>query len=181
MSTWILIIGLVGAIGVGVAYYTGTIRWYVAVPAVLGILLLAMAAQAANAQANTRVRLSTSAVECHSYSVTEYRNGVVFGSELWHLNQRLSWCQVPPSGPVWEGPVVHRSHGTNAFWVFNDYQTKTKVKKLLNPTRWQVYVKAAFTGSPDFYGIAEHNYPWIRMTIWKKNWQHVAYTASCGC
>jgi hypothetical protein len=178
LQSWIIILGVLGAGAVGVAYWHNTIRWFVAIPLVVAILLLAMAAQ--TAQANTRVRLSTSAVECHQYSVTEYRNGVL-GKELWHLNQRLNWCQIPPSGPVWEGPVVHRSHGTNVFWLFNDYQAKTKVKKLLNPTRWQVYVKASFTGSPDFYGIAEHNYPWIRMTIWKKNWQHVAYTASCGC
>lgn len=180
MSSWIFIIGLAGCAGIGVAYYTRTIRWYVAAPAVVMILLLTMAAQ--TAQANTRVRLSTYDVECHRYSVTEFRDGVPpISSQLWRVNQRLDWCQIPPGGRVWSGPVVHRSHGTNLFWLFNGYQAKTTVKKLLNPTRWQVYVKAMFTGSPDLYGLAEHNYPWIRMTIWKKNPQHVSYTDSCGC
>lgn len=166
---------------VGFLYWTSRIPLWLAFPLVVAAIALFASVQ--SAQANTKVRWSMYDGTCYRYSVTEYRYGLTFGfnGNLWSLNQRLDWCSVGWGGRVWSGPVVHRSHAENAWWDFTEYQAKTSVHKLLNPTRWQVYVKAKFSAKPDLWGITEHNYPWIRMTIWKANPSHVHYDASCGC
>jgi hypothetical protein len=166
---------------VAAAFYTNRIRWYVAVPLVVAVMLCSMAAQAA--QADTRVRWSMPTPGCYRSSVTEYRNGVTQGllGPLWTMNQRLNWCQIAPGATVWSGPTVHRSHTVNGFWIWDGYVAKTRVKRLDNPRRWQVYVKGSFNSAPDVFGVTEHNYPWIRMTIWKANPGHATWAARCGC
>lgn len=179
-----MIILTLAAIGlVAVLFYTSRIRWYVAFPLICLLILAAGAVQAAHANANVRVRWSMRDGQCYRYSVTEHRTGITGGilGDLWHLNQRLDWCQSTPGGTVWSGPTVHRSHGTNALWIWGGYEAKTRVRHLSNPSRWQVYVKAGFHSAPDVFGVTEHNYPAIRMTIWRDNPTHVHYSASCGC
>lgn len=181
-STLGIVVALLGLGLVCAAYYTNRIRWYVAVPLVV-VVVFTVGAFQASAHADVRVRWSAYDGQCYRYSVTEHRTGLSGGllGDLWHLNQRLNWCQIPTGGRVFYGPIVHRSRGTNALWEWGGYQAKTHVRRLDNPRRWRVYVKGAFSSAPNVFGVAEHNYPWIRMTIYKANPTHVHYTASCGC
>jgi hypothetical protein len=141
--------------------------------------LAVTAGRTSTADASVKVSWSVSGVQCYRYSVTERRRGVLDLNWLWKLQQQVYWCQSTPGGPVWQGPSAIRSHWENSTWAWGGYD-QTYARKLTSPTRWQFYVKASFNGN-GAYLVTEHNHPWVRMTIWKNNPQHVAYSASCGC
>lgn len=131
-------------------------------------------------EASVTVRWSESSVDCWHYSVTYHRGGTLHLNDLWRLQQQINWCtDDPPVTTVFSGPSSIRSYWTNLTWNFGGYITRS-VEHLYFPERWQFYVKAKFDGN-GAYLLTEHNYPWVRMTIWKWNPTHVSYTVGCGC
>lgn len=149
---------------------------------IIGAVIIASALLLAGpvvSHASVRVRWSVRDVQCYRYSVTEYRKGIITGRTLWRLNERLDWCYTRGVG-VWYGPIVHRSHWESSSWNWGGYDQKTRVRKLTDPTRWTVKVRATFN-SNGAYLLVDHDHPYIRLTIWKNNPEHVHRVSSCGC
>lgn len=155
-------------------------RYKVAILA--GILVLGFGTNNAKAHASVRTEWQNYDVECYKYHVQEYRRGVFNLNDLWRLNSTVRWCGYNfgyPTVHIWYGPKRIASHWENITWNWGGYVDHWK-RTLHHPTRWQFYVKAQFNGN-GAYLLTEHDYPWIRMTIWKRNPNHVTYTARCGC
>jgi hypothetical protein len=146
----------------------------------LMILIAATLAAPTTADASVHVSWRTTSVDCWQYRVQEHRTGVLHINDLWRLTQTIRWCgNNPPVTQIYSGPTRKWTHWENLTWNWGGLVQET-AHKLTSPTRWVFYVKAAFNGN-GAYLLTEHNYPWIRMTIFKANPTHVLYHASCGC
>lgn len=155
-------------------------RWWLRGIILIAVMVWFVFGVKAAAQANTKVRWDSPSVGCYRYRVQEFRDGSAFHSRIWTIKQRVQWCMNSPYFTImFSGPTRHLNHEESASWIWGGWQTK-RVTKLLHPTRWKFYVKAEVDGITGWPFVV-HNYPWIRMTIWKKNPTHVSYDASCGC
>jgi hypothetical protein len=152
--------------------------WTKAVGIAIMVALLLLFIPVVAAHASVRQSWGVSAVQNYHYSITEYRSGFVFGEDLWRGQQQVHWSWNPYAG-VFKGPSLDRS-----CWVSDTWNTCTLDKKwtheLHSPHRWQMYAKWTMI-SNGAYLLADHDHPYIYMTIFAKNPQHVSYTASCGC
>lgn len=149
--------------------------------AIIIILLLMFMISLAteNAHGHVRVQWNQTSIGCWRYSITKVRDGELAHSPLWKLQQQVYWCTDDPPVSNVRSMSVRRSHWTNMTWNWGGIESTWK-RTLYNPTRYQFYVRAEFNGN-GAYLLTEHNHPWIRMTIWKRNPTHVSYTAKCGC
>lgn len=143
---------------------------------VIGLTILLAAPIAAHASA--RVDWGVKNVQDYHYTVTEYRKGLVFGDTLWKGSMAIHWSWNPYAG-VWRGPSAHRT-----CWVSDTWNSCTLTNswkhKLSSPKRWQFYAKWTMVSNGDFL-LVDHDHPYLYMTVFADNPQHVSYTASCGC
>jgi hypothetical protein len=172
MHDAIILIGLALALVIG--WRVG--NKFAAFCLIIAVLLVSMAAQA-----HAGVRQSNGGTGiCHWWRVQEYRDGVTSGSELWHVNQKVSWCSEIINGK-WRfvnTTTRTKGHGENPFWAWGGWNT-VAAHHYTAPNRWVFTVSAEEDGmTPIFY--QEHNYPKIQMTVypWVGKW---GLTASCGC
>lgn len=182
MDTLVIALGLIGVLGIGLAYWTDTIRLWVAVPLIVSMWFLAGAVQ--KAEAGTRVNTNTTCCFHHHFGVTQYRTGLTHGlfGDMWRLQQTFYWYTYKPYPPFkhLHDISVRRNQWTGTAWAFDGYRAKSKIVFKTNPARWWIHVEGAFTAMPDVWGINEHNYPDVYMTLYRKTGD-VTYTTSCGC
>jgi hypothetical protein len=146
---------------------------------VLTIATILFLIGAHNAQADSKARWSMPTPGCYKYRVWEWREGTLHLAHLYTIKMRVQWCLNPSGTRFYTGPTRHLNHSTNTTWVWNGWTVKRKTV-LHNPVRVRFYAKASVAGLTA-WPVEEHNYPWIRVTIWRNNPTHVSYTAGCGC
>jgi hypothetical protein len=152
--------------------------WFKVIVAAIIIGLMILLAGPIAAHASVRENWGVKAVQDYHYSVTEYRSGFVFNEDLWRGQQQVHWSWNPSSG-VFKGPSTNRSCWVSITWA-HCHLDKKWIHHLHSPNRWQLYAKWTMdSNGADL--LVDHDYPYIYMTIFAANPQHVSYTASCGC
>lgn len=128
--------------------------------------------------ASVRQSWGVDAVQNYHYSITEYRSGIVFGEDLWRGQQQVHWSWNNYAG-VFKGPSLDRSCWVSITWADCSLDSKW-THELHNPHRWQMYAKWTMNSNAVNLFV-DHDHPYIYMTIFAADPQHVSYTASCGC
>ena len=145
--------------------------------AIIVALILLLAGPVVS-HASVRDRWGVQNVQDYHYSITEYRSGAIFGEDLWRGQQQIHWSWNSQSG-VFKGPSIDRSCWVSITWADCSLDAKWG-HELQNPHRWQVYAKWTMDSNGSNL-LVDHDHPYIYMTIFAANPQHVSYTASCGC
>jgi hypothetical protein len=140
-------------------------------------LLITPAAEASSSQSLT----TNGSPLCFKWHFREYRDGSTTNSMLWEIVQNVYWCN-DGSGHFNGKPTVTRSHAVGSLWAWDGWTSVVTALHKTNPSRYEFRVAAALHSLVPlpFTNITEHNYPYIRQTVYPSPGQ-ATWASSCGC
>jgi hypothetical protein len=133
----------------------------------------------ATAQADTNNDLTTNGSPlCFKWHMEEFRSGVIVSGLLWRIDQTVTWCNDGAGHFNGTPKRVSYTHSEGVTWAFGGWDEHSITHKT-NPSRYVYRIAATENGLTPIF-INEHNYPYVRMTVYPGAGQ-AAWAASCGC
>lgn len=144
---------------------------------IIGLLLLVVNETDAHASQSQTLQTNGSPL-CFKWHFREFRDGLFVSGMLWEITQDATWCNDGHGHFSGGPPQVFHNHREGSSWNFGGWDNITAQHKT-NPSRWFFRVDATEVGNAT--GVFnEHNYPYIRLTIYPNPGQ-ATWAASCGC